>query len=151
MEGASVDRRSIHAEMDRAKATFHALASDASGSDLRRRTMGTRWTNQQMLFHMLFGYIIVNRLLRLVRLFGRMPDRYSALFARVLNAARRSFHVINYLGSCGGGLVFRGPRLTRQLDRTVASLHRHLKPRPTRHWPGRCTSPSTGTRSSKTG
>ena len=126
MERPSVDRGSIHAEMERARATFHTLASDASGSDLRRRTTGTRWTNQQMLFHMLFGYIIVSRLLRLVRLFGRMPDLYSALFARVLNSASRPFHVINYLGSCGGGLVFRGPRLARQFDRTVASLHRHL-------------------------
>jgi hypothetical protein len=34
--------------------------------------------------------------------------------------------VINYLGSCGGALVFRGARLTRQFDRTVDSLHRHL-------------------------
>lgn len=30
------------------------------------------------------------------------------------------------LGSCGGALVFRGPRLAAKLDRTIASLHRHL-------------------------
>jgi hypothetical protein len=126
MEGQPIDRQVIHEELERATAMFHALVADASRSDLRRGTLGTRWTNQQMLFHMLFGYIIVSRLLRLVRLFGRLPDRYSAVFARVLNSARRPFHVINYLGSCGGGLVFRGTRLTRQFDRTVASLHRHL-------------------------
>ena len=126
MEGRPIDRRDIHEEMERARATFHRLVSNASRSDLRRRTTGTRWTNQQMLFHMLFGYMVVSRLLRLVRLFGRMPDRSSALFARVLNSAKRPFHVVNYLGSCGGGLVFRGPRLARQFDRTVASLHRHL-------------------------
>jgi hypothetical protein len=33
---------------------------------------------------------------------------------------------VNYLGACGGALVFRGPRLARQLDRTVDRLHRHL-------------------------
>lgn len=120
------ERRVIHQELDRATATFHALTASASTADLRRRTTGTKWTNQQMLFHMLFGYLIVHRLLRLVRLFGRLPDRFSWLFARILNSATRPFHVINYLASCGGALIFSGPRLTRQFTHTVDSLHRHL-------------------------
>jgi hypothetical protein len=126
MVGPVVDRQGIHDEMERARATFHTLVSQATRSDLRRRTTGTRWTNQQLLFHMLFGYLIVSRLLRLVRLFGRMPDRYSALFARALNSTRRPFHVVNYLGSCGGGLVVRGSRLTTWFDRCVDGLHRRL-------------------------
>jgi hypothetical protein len=121
-----IERRVIHQELDRAIATFHALTASASTTDLRRKTTGTRWTNRQMLFHMLFGYLIVHRLLRLVRLFGRLPDRFSWLFAGTLNSATRPFHVINYLGSCGGALIFLGPRLTRQFNHTVDSLHRHL-------------------------
>jgi hypothetical protein len=120
------DRQSIHAEIERARATFHALVTEGSPADLRRSTRGTRWTNQQMLFHMMFGYMIVSRLLRLVRLLGRMPDQFSAVFARVLNSGARPFHLVNYLGACGGALVFRGPRLIAQFDRTAASLHRHL-------------------------
>jgi hypothetical protein len=123
---ASVDRQSVHAEMERARATLHEWVTSASSGDLRRRTSGTRWTNGQLLFHMLFGYLIVLRLLPLVRLFGRLPDRYSQGFARALNSATRPFHVVNYLGSCGGALVFHGPRLLRLLDRVMASLHRHL-------------------------
>lgn len=94
--------------------------------DLRRRTDGTRWTNGQMLWHMVFGYLIVWRLLPGVRLFGRLPDSYSRRFAAALNAGTRPFHVINYLGGCGGALVFHGPRLPRLLDRTVNQLHRRL-------------------------
>jgi hypothetical protein len=126
MGDVPMERQLVHQELDRATATFHDLVFTASSADLGRKTVGTRWTNQQMLFHMLFGYLIVSRLLRLVRLFGRLPDRVSLLFARTLNSATRPFHVINYLGSCSGGLVLRGRRLTRLFDHTVASLHQRL-------------------------
>lgn len=116
----------IHVELERARSTLHGLASRASAADLRRRTTGTRWTNEQMLFHMVFGYMIVLRLLWLVRFFGRLPDPYSRRFAEALNAARRPFHAVNYLGSCGGALVFHGPRLETEADRVIAALHRHL-------------------------
>jgi hypothetical protein len=121
-----VDRQAIHAEMELARGTFQRLVATASPSELARRTAGTRWTNQQMLFHMLFGYLVVLSLLGLVRFFGRLPDRHSRRFARVLNAGTRPFHVVNYLGSCGGAMVFRGPRLAAKFDRTIAALHRHL-------------------------
>ena len=53
---------------------------------------------------MLFGYLIVRTLLGLVRMFGRLPDSYSRVFAACLNSGTRPFHVVNYLGSCGGTL-----------------------------------------------
>lgn len=121
-----IDRQTVGEEMERTRATFHTLVSEASPADLRRASAGTRWTNKQLLFHMVFGYIIVGALLRLVRVFGRLPDWSSRLFARLLNASTRPFHLVNYLGSCGGALVFHGDRLTRKLDRTIAALHRHL-------------------------
>ena len=124
--GHPADRRSIHEELERARTDLHHLVANATPADLRRRTNGTRWTNQQMLWHMAFGYLIVTRLLRLVRLFGRLPEPFSRTFAAVLNAGTRPFHHINYLGSVGGALVFHGPRLTRQLDRTIDRLHRRL-------------------------
>jgi hypothetical protein len=121
-----VDRQPIHEELERVRADLHGLVRGASAADLRRRTDGTRWTNQEMLFHMVFGYMVVRRLLPLVRLFGRLPDRFSRIFAALLNTATRPFHVINYLGSVGGALVFHGSSLTRQLDRTLDRLHSHL-------------------------
>jgi hypothetical protein len=121
-----VDRRLAHDELERARATLNALVSGASAQALRRRSDGTRWTNQQLLFHMVFGYMIVLRLLGLVRFFGRLPDGFSRAFSGLLNTGTRPFHVINYLGSCGGAKVFHGPRLLRLFDRVVVSLHRHL-------------------------
>lgn len=120
-----MDRQAVHEQWEQDRATFHELVAAATTTDLRRRSDGTRWTNQQLLFHLVFGYQIVRALLVLVRVFGRLPDPVSRGFAAMLNAATRPFHVINYLGSCGGGLI--GPQRTaRWLDRIIASLHRSL-------------------------
>jgi hypothetical protein len=120
------DRQSIHDELEGVRADLRALVESASAADLHRRTDGTRWTNRQMLFHMVFGYMVVWRLLPLVRLAGRLPDSFSRRFAMLLNQATPPFHVVNYLGAVGGALVFHGPRLTRQLDRTLDRLERRL-------------------------
>lgn len=125
-EDVDTDRRAVHTELDRARETFHALARQATRSDLDRRTNGTRWTNRQLLFHMLLGYLVVRTLLPLVRFLGRRPPVVGRRFSGVLNAGTRPFHVVNYVGACGGALVFRGPRLLRQVDRTIAALHRGL-------------------------
>ncbi len=109
---------------------MHQLVSQAGAVDLRGRTNGTRWTNGQMLWHMAFGYLLVRRLLPMVRLFGRLPERYSHAFAAVLNAGTRPFHYLNYAGAVGGATVFHGPRLTRQLDHTIDRLHRRLDAEP---------------------
>jgi hypothetical protein len=121
-----VDRQRIHDELERARADLRDLVARATPDDLRRRTRGTRWTNGQMLWHMTFGFLVVRRLLPLVRLFGRLPDRFSRVFAAALDAATGPFHHVNYLGSVGGALVFHGPRLTARLDRTIDGLHRRL-------------------------
>jgi hypothetical protein len=126
VDGQTADRRAIHEELERTRTDLHHLVGSASTDDLRRRTNGTRWTNEQMLWHMAFGYLIVSRLLPMVRLFGRLPDPISRGFAAVLNAGTRPFHHINYLGAVGGALLFHGPRLTRELDRTLDRLHRKL-------------------------
>ena len=122
----ALDRQVVHEEMERARTTFHELVAQATPADLRRRSDGTRWTNEQLLFHMAFGYLIVLRLQPLVRMFSRLPDGWSRAFAATLNAGTRPFHVVNYGGSCGGALVVRGPRLIGLLDRVIASLHRKL-------------------------
>jgi hypothetical protein len=126
----SVDRTSIHQNIERARATFHQLLDEAAEADLSRRSNGTRWTNEQLLFHMLFGYMIVRALLPPVRVFGRLPDRASRLFANLLNGATRPFHFVNYLGSCGGAKVFNRRRMGPKLDHVIDSLHRSLNAEP---------------------
>ena len=123
---ATVDLQAVSREMNDARSRLHGLLAAADASALRRRSNGTRWTNEQLLFHMVFGYLVVRTLLPLVRAFGRLPDGLSRGFARILNSGTRPFHLVNYVGSCIGAMVFRGPRMAARLDRTVASLHRRL-------------------------
>jgi hypothetical protein len=46
---------------------------------------------------MVFGYMVVQRLLVRVRIFSRLPDPVSRVYANILDAATNPFHIINYL------------------------------------------------------
>ena len=119
-----MDPAAVTAEMRRTQTDFHALIAGADPADLRRRTDGTRWTNRQLLWHMVFGYLIVRTLLPLVHLLGRLG--WSRRFAATLNAAHRPFHPINYAGSAGGGLLLTPRRMAAILDATIGALDRRL-------------------------
>ena len=121
-----VDRAAIAADLERARVVLHELVDGASAAELARRSSGTRWTNEQLLFHMVFGYMVVRRLLVLVRVFSRLPDRVGRGFARALDATTPAFHQINYLGSCAAATVFDRRRMGRQCDRVIAKLQRSL-------------------------
>ena len=114
-------------EIRAARADFHRLVDDATSAELRRGSNGTRWSNEQLLFHMLFGYILVRNLLWLVRGFSRLPDAYSRQFAAALNAGTRPFHVINYLGSLGGARILGHAGMERVMDRVTHDLVRTLE------------------------
>ena len=116
----------IAAEMERARVDFHCLLDNATSAELRAGTDGTKWTNEQLLFHMLFGYLLVYNLLILVRAFTRLPRRVSKAFAATLNAATRPFHVVNYLGSLGGARVLRHARMERLMDFVIGRLQRSV-------------------------
>jgi hypothetical protein len=125
--GGTVDRAGIAGELERARVEFHRLLAQAERYDVwARPTHGTRWTNEQLLFHMVFGYMVVQRLLVLVRVFSRLPDSVSRGFARVLDAATAPFDVINYYGSCAAALVYNRHRMGAKMDRVIASLQRKL-------------------------
>ena len=119
-----MDGTDIQAELRAAQDDFHRLVARATPQDLRRRSDGTRWSNRQLLFHMLFGYIIVRTLMPLVHLLGELG--WSRRFAATLNALYRPFHVINYLGSCGGGQLLSPRRMTALMDTTMRAIQRRL-------------------------
>lgn len=118
---------SIVRELRAARDDFRVLVDTASPAELRQRSAGTRWTNEQLLFHMLFGYLLVRNLLWLVRAFARLPERWSRSFAAGLDAVKGPFHVVNYVGSLGGAAVLGRTRMARVMDGVIASLVRTLE------------------------
>jgi len=119
-----MDPHQIDAEMRRAQAEFHQLITNASPDDLRLPTNGTRWTNRQLLFHVVLGYGVVRTLLPLVRALGRLG--HSRGFAATLNAGRRPFHWINYVGPCVAARLLTPHAITTLLDRVIGSLRHRL-------------------------
>ena len=111
----------------RACRELDAWLGSASAEDLRRRSNGTKWTNEELLFHMVFGYMVVRALLPLVGIVSRLPAPAGRAFATVLNAGTLPFDVVNYWGSRAASLVFNRRRMGRKLARTTASLSRRLE------------------------
>ncbi|MFI0928012.1 DinB family protein [Streptomyces sp. NPDC021012] len=121
-----MDRQAVYDDYERVRQTFHRLLDTASEAALARATDGTRWNNEQLLWHMLFGYMVTVRLLFLVRFFGRLPAGVGKGFARALDAATALFDLINYLGPCGAVKVYGRRRMDAAFDRLIDSLLRKL-------------------------
>jgi hypothetical protein len=117
----------IVAEYGRARADLDAWLESVTPEDLRRRSNGTKWTNEELLFHMVFGYMVVRTLLPLVHLISRLPKPVGKAFAAFLNAGTRPFDVINYWGSRGAALFFNRHRMARKLDTTITAIARRLE------------------------
>jgi hypothetical protein len=124
-----MDRQEVHDELDRACADFAQIIDGATVAEMRRPSNGTNWTNEQLLFHMLFGYLLVRNLLPLVRGFSRLPDGASTRFATTLNSATRPFNQINYVGSLGGARVLGYLGMQRLMRRVIRDLHLSLQRR----------------------
>jgi hypothetical protein len=121
-----MNRHDMHTEMERVRVDFRELVDTATVGELRRPTDGTKWTNEQLLFHMVFGYLLVRNLLVIVRGFSRLPDSASRRFAATLDAGSRPFHRVNYVGSLGGIRVLGYAPTERLMDRTMGALHSSL-------------------------
>ena len=147
---ATVDKAVVHDELEQTHTSFHALLDGASAADLRRPSAGTRWTNRQLLFHMLLGYLIIRALSGLVRLFGRLPDGASRGFARLLNAGTVPFDAVNFAGSWLGGTLLPRRWMRALFDRTSRRCTAAWTARPTTTSAAACTPPLGGTRSSGT-
>lgn len=106
--------------------TFRALLDGATEEELRCRSDGTRWTNRQLLFHMLLGFLIMRALLTLARIVARLPGWVGRAWARLLNAGTKPFDVVNFAGSWLGGSLMPRKAMVVLADRTIAALHRSL-------------------------
>lgn len=121
-----IDRASIHRDLERVRADFRHLLTTATPDELRRAADGPRWTNEQLLWHMAFGFLIVRRLLPLVRLVSTLPPSIGRGFAGLLQVGAPAFDWVNGAGPRGGVHVVRGEPLRRQFDHSIAVLHRSL-------------------------
>ena len=128
--GHAIDRDTIADSLNSCRDDLHALLDTATPEQLRARSDGTKWTNEQLLFHMVFGFLIVRRLLPLVRVMSALPAWVGRAFVWCLDSARAPFHWVNYAGSCVGALVFNHARMGRLCDHTIDHLLSSLRREP---------------------
>lgn len=120
--GELVVRQIARDELKAVRATFHRLLASMSSADLRRPTKGTKWNNEELMFHMLFGYLIEPSLIQIVKLSSRFPRSFSRLFAALLNFMTGPFNTLNYLGSRLGARIYNHRRMGAKFDKACAAL-----------------------------
>src|SRR5689334_17757784 len=115
-------KKAIREELETSRASFHSLLASLSVQDFQRQSLNAGWTNGEILAHMTFGFIIINVLLLMARLWGRLPKGSSKWFAWLLNAFTGPFNWINALGARGQGKFFTRNRIGKIYDWTYFSL-----------------------------
>jgi hypothetical protein len=113
---------SIRSELESTRSTFHTLLESLSENDLHRPSLNPGWTNGEILAHVLFGFIILNALLPMARVWGRLPKGSSKPFAWLLDFFTGPFNWFNALGARMQGTVFTYKRIGKLFDRVIASL-----------------------------
>ena len=121
------DRVTIVSEYLRACRELNRWLENATPADLQRRSNGTRWTNEELLFHMVFGYMVIRALVPLLRVISRLPRSWARGFAAGLNAATGPFDFVNYWGSVAAATVYNRHRMGRKLQKTSLALARRLE------------------------
>ena len=145
-----MDKEQICGEMDRVRNDYRELLDTATVAELRQPTDGTKWNNEQLLFHMLFGYLVVRNLRLLVWGFSRLPDGVSRRFAALLNAGTRPFHVINYIARCSVRALWDTRAWSVSWIPCSAAFRRPCEHSRSEPWTGACISRSAGTPTSPT-
>lgn len=115
-------KETIYKDLETTRATFHTLLASLSEQDFQKQSLNPGWTNGEIIAHMTFGFIIVNVLLPMTRLWGRLPHSSSQWFARLLNALTGPFNWINALGARGQGMLFNHKRVANIFERVYFSL-----------------------------
>jgi len=122
MKHSNLLKQDIREELEMTRAKFHKALSSLSEQDFQRQSLNAGWTNGEILAHITFGFIIINVLLPMARLWGRLPKSSSKWFAWLLNVFTGPFNWINALGARGQGKFFTCTRIGKIYDRTYFSL-----------------------------
>jgi len=133
MDGASINHQ-IDEDLERAACEFHALLDSLPPGDWDKPSVNAAWTNGQLVYHMLFGFVLVPSLFWMIKFWSRLPAGYSRRFAQLLDFATPMFNRVNALGPRGQERVFGRERAGRIFDRVIASIRHKAATLPPERW-----------------
>ncbi|MBI5230591.1 MAG: DinB family protein [Coriobacteriales bacterium] len=121
---------SIHEDLERSRARFHALLESLSAEEWDAPSRNPAWTNGQVIYHILFAFMLVPSLFWMIKFWSRLPWGASRAFAAVLDFSTPLFNWVNALGPRGQARVLGRKRaepiferVHRSTLRKVDSLH----------------------------
>jgi hypothetical protein len=118
MNAASEETRlHLRAELEAARQEFHAMAAAVSEEAWSEPSNNPGWTNGQVLFHVLLGFLLVPPLARLLVVFGHLPGALGRAFARLLDLPTPFFHGINAAGPRGAARMLGRNGVIARFDR----------------------------------
>jgi hypothetical protein len=117
-------KSAIKSQLAQTRSEFHTLLNSLSEEDLKRRSKNEGWTNGEILFHMMFAFLLILTLVPMMRLWSRLPKKYSKGFANVLNFSTAPFNWINGLAPHMGGNIFTRNLLRVRFDKVYTHLIR---------------------------
>ena len=118
MTTASEAKRSqLRSELEAARDEFHAMVEAIPEHAWIQPSHNRGWTNGQVLFHVLLGFLLVSPLVRLLVIFGHLPQIVGRFFAGLLNLSTPIFHWVNALGPRGAARALGRDGVIRRFDR----------------------------------
>ncbi len=121
-----VRKDDLELKLARARDRFHDALGSVPAAAWRAPSANPGWTNAQLMFHVLLGFILVPPLLGILRLMARLPGGVDRAFARLLNASTPLFNWVNALGPRVGARLLTRAAMGRQFDRVHHRLRRQL-------------------------
>ncbi|MEO5315175.1 DinB family protein [Pseudarthrobacter sp. CC12] len=112
----------VKAELLWTAADFRSIVLRALADELDLPSSGTRWTNRQLLFHMVLGQNIALLGIPLLGLFSRLPPAASRNWSRLLEACLGPYNWVTWAGSAAAGQVLKPQSMLRMMDRTTGTI-----------------------------
>jgi len=122
LKNLSQKKEYIRDELEVARSSFHALLDSLSEQGWYERSQNPAWTNGQLLFHIMLGFILVCPLSRIMWVFGRFPRECSKAFAALLNLGTPLFRRVNATGPRIGSRIYDRDRIGLMYDRVYARV-----------------------------
>jgi hypothetical protein len=101
---------------------FGRIVSTVRPAELDGPTLGTRWTNHQLLFHMVLGQNIALTSIPLFGAFSRLPPGASRAWSAVLEAGSGPYDWVNWAGAVAGARLMGTGAMARMMDRTTRTI-----------------------------
>jgi hypothetical protein len=120
-------RAKLRSDLAAARQEFCDMVAATAGQSWAKPSHNPCWTNGQLLFHVLIGFILVMPLAGILVFFGHLPAVCSRIFAAILNFSTPLFNRINAVGPRAGARLLGQEGLITKFDQVHGAILERLE------------------------